>query len=85
MYVLTKDPSYVVRWISASLLGVVRGLYSINVVTLLWGMLGYVWLWRAMQQSPPSRGLRISSLWALVWALIVFVIFIAVMAWSMSR
>ena len=85
MYVLTKDPSYVVRWISASLLGVVRGLYSINVVTLLWGMLGYVWLWRAMQQSAPSRGLRISSLWALVWALIVFVIFIAVMAWSMSR
>ena len=85
MYVPIKDPTHPVRSISSSLLGVIGRSYSVNVVTLLCGMLGYVGLWRAMQQSPPRPGLRISPLWALVWALIVFVIFIAVMAWSMSR
>jgi hypothetical protein len=38
-----------------------------------------------MQPSPSRRGLPINPIWALVWALVVFIIFIIVMAWSMSR
>jgi hypothetical protein len=54
-------------------------------VTLLCNMLGHVQLLRPMQQSPSRRGVSINPLWALVWALILFIIFITVMAWSMSR
>jgi len=45
----------------------------------------HIWLQRAMQQSPTSRGVGISPIWALVWALIMFIIFVVAMAWSMSR
>jgi len=38
-----------------------------------------------MQQPRAQGGVRISPLWFLVWAIIIFVIFIVVMLAAMSR
>lgn len=56
-----------------------------DVAMLFCDMMVHVGLERAMQQSPARRVLGLSPIWALVWALVMFIFFMVVMAWSMSR